>query len=237
MTKLRQALVKRYKDHYARVNESILLTDRAFQEYETQFGPLVVDVAAGSKILDLACGTGLLLGWLARFAQISVIGVDASPTQISVAKNQLPPSVSLHCQDAGAFLAAHRDIFAGIFCIDFLEHVADEDELLDLVEQCRDALTTGGFFVCRVPNMANLFGAYSRYMDLTHARGFTSTSLLQLLEAAGLSRCEIVQRKPSNFKQRIRMATEYWMHRILFRVCGRTLERHFASNIIGVGYK
>lgn len=237
MTKLRQALVKRYKDHYARVNESILLTDRAFQEYETQFRPLVEGVAAGSKILDLACGTGLLLGWLARFAEISMIGVDASPTQISVAKNQLPPSVSLHCQDAWTFLPAHRDTFAGIFCTDFLEHVADEDELLELVEQCRDALKTGGFFVCRVPNMANLLGAYSRYMDLTHARGFTSTSLLQLLEAAGLTNCEIVPRKPTTFRQRARMSSEYWLHRVLFRVCGRGLEKHFATNLMAIAYK
>jgi 2-polyprenyl-3-methyl-5-hydroxy-6-metoxy-1,4-benzoquinol methylase len=237
VTKLRQVLVKRYKDHYARINESILLTSRHLHEYEKQFGHLLAKIAPNSKILDLACGTGLLLGWLAHFSEISTIGVDASPSQISVAREQLPSCVSLYCEDATTFLSARPNTFAGIFCTDFLEHVADEDDLLDIVEKAREALVEGGFFVCRVPNMANLLGAYSRYMDLTHARGFTSTSLLQLLEAAGLTNCEIVPRKPTTFRQRARMSSEYWLHRVLFRVCGRGLEKHFATNLMAIAYK
>jgi len=141
---------------------------------------------------------------------------------------------SLVQQDGLDYLRHQVGRFGAIFCTDVLEHVESEDELLDFLEAARIALSDGGLFVCRVPNMGNLTGAHLRYIDMTHARAFTSDSLLQLLDCAGFSRASIVPRRATTAGQWLRMRIEHAVHVAIFRICGVGNERHFGRTIIGV---
>jgi len=239
MSRLREIAIDQYIDHYNRVNININSQQVSVRQLNSQtlmFGNLITSQPAGSQILDLGCGTGKLLYWLSQQANIIPVGVDSSITQVATAKIHLP-DLEIVCQDGLQYLREHPNTFAGIFCMDVLEHLPTLDSCLEWLEVVQQALRSQGFFVCRVPNAANLTGLHARYMDLTHERLFTSASLLQLLELSGLQQCQIVPIKASHFSGRMRLWLEYWLHRSLFHLCGRGLERVFTYDICAVGVK
>jgi 2-polyprenyl-3-methyl-5-hydroxy-6-metoxy-1,4-benzoquinol methylase len=225
--------------HYGRVTarmDSRTMLEFA-REYETQYGHLIRSLPPGSKILDLGCGPGFLLSWLATIPALDVVGVDASFSQLAIARKSLPPSVNLVCELVEDLIQAQPGRFSVIFALNILEHIPGEDDLLHLVEHIREALVPGGLFICSVPNAASIIGGHSRYFDLTHVRAFTTSSLLQLFEAAGLERCHIKPRKATHLSQALRMWIEHQVHCVLFRLCGRAPESDFSKDLIGVAYR
>jgi 2-polyprenyl-3-methyl-5-hydroxy-6-metoxy-1,4-benzoquinol methylase len=236
-------LFDEYDAHYLRGNvlESESLNEARYQErmpdYEASYGPLVSGLPQGSKILDIGCGIGFLLFWLqaSRPGRFDLSGVDLSKPQINLAKRHLPETITLFHEPAGDFLARSPRSFSAIFCTDVLEHIETDDEMLGFLELVRHSLLPSGLFVCQVPNMSNLTSAHLRYIDLTHTRGFTDLSLLQLLECVRFRECQIVPRKAADASQWLRLLVENSLHRVVYRICGIGNERHFSRNLIGTG--
>ncbi|MGB3204787.1 MAG: class I SAM-dependent methyltransferase [Crinalium sp.] len=240
MSRFRNIASERYLEHYARINYSInaieRLGSRELKQLDLVYGDVLTSLPPESKILDLGCGTGMFLYWLSKQPGIIPIGVDGSASQIEVAKRNLP-HIDICCEDGLAYLRKHPNTFSGIYCLDVLEHIPDLDLCLEWVEAARNALKLGGFFYCRVPNAANLTGTYSRYMDLTHERLFSSASLFQLLTLGGLENCRIIPIKLPHLSGQVRLTIEDLLHKITFRICGRGLEKTFTYNICAVGFK
>ena len=239
MSRLRRILAERYAEHYARVNYSVdprEVKRRLLKGMQRTYGRLVASLSAGSRVLDLGCGTGILLYWLSKRPGVVPAGVDNSPSQVELARSVLP-GVDIHCADGLDYLRKNPDGFSGIFCTDVLEHIPSRDLCLEWVEAARAALRPGGFFFWRVPNAANLTAAYSRHMDLSHERIFTDTSILQLLEAAGLQDCRAGPFRAGGAAGRVRDAVAWLLHRIIFLACGQGRERIFTNTVCAVGFK
>jgi len=236
---LRQILNDKYAAHYARVNtiiEPAKLPPYRLRAYELMYGKLVEILPHGSKVLDLGCGTGQLLYWLYSHSNLNPVGVDSSRGQIEAVRKALP-NVSVFCEDGLEFLKKNRESFAGAFCFDVVEHISSEDLCLEWLEAARDALAPDGFLVCRVPNAASLISCHTRYMDLTHERLFTSSSLLQLLDAAGFVDCRIIPIQEAGFLRKFRLLAEHILHWSVFLICGRSTERVFSRNLSAVGFR
>ncbi len=239
MTRLQDTLVAGYARHYRRVNAAAdprSLPAKMLKGMDLTYGPLLRRLPAGARVLDLGCGSGFLLHWLAGQAGVVTAGVDASPAQAAAAVRAVS-GVEVVCRDGLEFLRENPAVFGGIFCIDVLEHVPGDDLLLEWVEAAAMALRPGGFFVCRTPNAANLTAAHARYMDLTHHRSFTAASLVQLLEAGGLTDCRAFAPRAAGFGGRLRHAVEHLLHRLVFRICGRGDERIFTYDVCAVGFR
>jgi 2-polyprenyl-3-methyl-5-hydroxy-6-metoxy-1,4-benzoquinol methylase len=241
MNQLRNVLNKQYRDHYLRVNLGSIEPENTgsirYEGFHIMCGDLITSLAVGSRILDLGCGTGFFLQWLSKQANIVPMGVDVSPTQVEIAKKSLPDT-EIICEDGLSFLREHPKTFAGIFTFDLLEHIPGDDLCLEWIEAALDALKPTGFFYCRVPNAANITSCFTRYIDLTHVRLFTSASILQLLQAGGFRNCRIIPYRSNSLKIRVRVAIEHLLHRMLFKVAGRGLsERNFTVSIYAVGFK
>jgi SAM-dependent methyltransferase len=243
LNKLRQMLFEIYDVHYLRGNalSSTSINHTSYRQhmkdYEASFTELVSTVPKSSSILDIGCGVGFLLYWLqhSRPGRFQLTGIDISGGQLSFARKHLPDCVALLNQDAASFLESKSRAFAAVFCTDILEHVEGDDELLQLMQRIRNALEPGGMVICQVPNMANLTSLQLRYLDLTHTRGFTDSSLIQLLECAGFSECHIVERKAADFTQWTRMFFEKLLHRAIYQICGVANERHFHRSVVAAG--
>ncbi|MES4785713.1 MAG: hypothetical protein C4294_07730, partial [Nitrospiraceae bacterium] len=233
----RELLIQQYVSHYKRVNSGLLPVPslQNFADMRLMYGPLIAPLPSGSRVLDVGCGTGMLLSWLARQPGLIPVGVDSSITQTEQARRHLP-NTEIVCSDGLSYLREHPRFFAGIWCLDVLEHLPEVDLCLEWVEAAWAALRPGGFFLCRAPNGANLTASYCRYMDLTHERCFTSASLLQLLEAGGFQECRVVPIRTARLTGRLRLALEAVLHRVIFRICGHGLESTFTYNICAVGY-
>lgn len=239
MIKLRDQLIENYADHYTRVNDHIdprrLAPSRA-RHMKLMYHEFVSRLPQGSRVLDLGCGSGMLVSWLSAYPNLEPEGVDESVSQIRVARQALP-NTRIACRDGLQFLREHPETFHGIFCTDVLEHIPGKDRCFEWVASARAALVPGGFFLCRMPNAASLLGSYSRYRDLTHECSFTSTSVLQLLESAGLDNCRIVPIRVASLGGRARQSVEAAVHRIAFRICGEVMEDTFTTNVCGVGFR
>lgn len=235
--KLRTRLIEQYGSHYASGNASVdpsTMTRNVVQSYEMMYRELVAPLAPGSRILDAGCGSGFVLAWLRRHSNIIPIGVDSSAEQVAVAQRSLP-DVQVICGDAMEYMQKHPKTFAGIFCTDVLEHIPTPT-LLEFVEAVRGALVPEGFFVCRVPNAANLTGAQLRYIDLTHERGFTWRSLFQLLTVAGLVQCRLIPVRVPHLSGRARLRVEHGLHQIVYRICGHGGEPIFTRTLSAVAF-
>ena len=240
MSTVRDELIKDYAKHYTRMHagkidpRGMLPARRA--KYELDFGALVRKVPQGGKVLDLGCGTGNLLAWLAEIPGIQPCGVDGSVTQVEIAKQHFP-ELSIHCGDGLQYLKDNPGQFAGIICTDVLEHLPGKDLLTEWVRSAKSALAPGGFFFCRSPNAASLLGSYCRYRDLTHECSFTTTSFLQLLEAAGLDDCAIQPIRSPSMSGKIRLWTERLLHQWVYRICGEAGREEYTTNICAVGFR
>ena len=180
-SQLRDKLFESYAAHYRRVNQRVdRCSPHSHSAFVAMYRRFLEPLPSGSRILDAGCGTGLLLQHLRAFPQVKAVGVDISPGQIEAAREALPEA-EIHCANALDYLKAHPQSFAGIFCMDVMEHMETKDDCYDFAKSLLGALRPGGFCIVKTPNGANLTSGRSRYMDLTHELCFTSTSLLQLL--------------------------------------------------------
>lgn len=242
--RLRAKLFELYDRHYQRalaggslanITDPTKIPRHHLRMWDLTYGHLIRNLPPGSEVLDLGCGTGLFLYWLKQYRNIVPVGVDTSPTMVSLAK-MMHPDLVITCSPGLPFLRNNVGRFRGIFSLNVFEHLPDE-ELFDTAVACIEALTPGGFLCVECPNAANLAGGYFRYIDLTHVRSFTAFSLIQLLEAAGFAQCEAFEPRPARLVGHIRRFLERILHRCTFAICNNTSERVFSAAIACVGWK
>lgn len=147
-----------------------------------------------SNILDLGCGHGAFLYFLAQAGYRNAIGIDTSSEQIDAARQQGIHNV-LH-GDAFEYLCSLKSESVDIvMALDLLEHL-DKQELLDFTDQIHRVLRTGGICLAHVPNAEGLQGLRIRFGDLTHYLAFTRSSVRQLFQTIGFSGIECFEERP-----------------------------------------
>lgn len=98
--------------------------------YASQMDALVrsLPLKAGNKVLDVACGTGILTSALASVVRCPVLGIDLSPKMIQKAKENHPhdPLVSFEVQDFYTFKGVGYD---AVVLFDAYPHFLDIEAL------------------------------------------------------------------------------------------------------------
>ena len=223
MNTLHDAAIRQYTEQYARVNPAGLdasrVAPRTYRNMELMYGSLVDGLSPGKVVVDIGCGAGFFLRWLSRRSGLRLIGVDACEGQAECARCSAP-AAEVIVQDALSFIENKDSEFAGVFCIDIVEHMETDEDVFRLLRGIREALEPDGFFVCRVPNAAHILGTYSRYVDVTHHRIFTANSLRQAFSAAGFCNVRFIPHRSSSWLGTLRLGIEYLFHRALFLMCG-----------------
>jgi SAM-dependent methyltransferase len=98
------------------------------------------------RLLDLGCGDGTNLAWLARFAE-RIYGSDYNPVRLARAK-ALNPGATLFLADILDY-PAKSDFFDVIFFNHVVEHIPDDIAALQAV---RRILRPGGLLILGTPN-------------------------------------------------------------------------------------
>ena len=107
-------------------------------DYINKHAPL-----AGKKIIDVACGGGILSEAMAALGA-DVTGIDAGEAPLAVAGQHLKESglrIDYRQATAEEFAAAHADSFDVVTCLELLEHVPHPSSV---VEACKDMVKPGG---------------------------------------------------------------------------------------------
>lgn len=137
------------------------------------------------RILELGCGTGQFLAYLAKKGVQDIVGIDHDPEVTAVAPESVRDRIII--QDVRDWLrqTAGEQPFDRIVLMDVLEHFTASDGM-SLIRDLAGRLAPGGRIVVKVPNAGSPWGLTYQFGDLTHLTAFNSISLRQLAVAAGL---------------------------------------------------
>ncbi len=135
------------------------------------------------RFLELGCGTGQFLAYLAAKGATSVLGIDHDLDLAQV----MPTAAKPFFRQGDILKALEGDAlgrFDRVMLFDVLEHFTPQDGWA-LLEAIRDHLEPDGKLVLKVPNAASPWGIQYQYGDLTHKTAYTPLSLCQMAEASG----------------------------------------------------
>jgi SAM-dependent methyltransferase len=128
-----------------------------------------------TRILDVGCGTGTMLGYLSTYGE--AVGIDTDATAVA------------YCRERGLTAVTHAPTipwpfpdqsFDLVTMLDVLEH-ADDD--LELLREIGRVLTSGGQLLVAVPAYQFLWGRQD--VIAMHKRRYTAGRLRQRLREAG----------------------------------------------------
>ncbi|MDO4724122.1 MAG: methyltransferase domain-containing protein, partial [Comamonadaceae bacterium] len=159
----------------------------------TSLSVLVQEIAPGSQVLDLGCGSGALGQYLHTKKQCTVDGVTFNDAEAELARPYYRQVAVANLEltlPSALFGAQH---YEAIVCADILEHLRQPEAVL---ADLRQLLAPSGRLLISIPNsgyaglVAELVEGEFRYreeglLDATHVRHFTRRSLLRLLQEQG----------------------------------------------------
>jgi len=167
------------------------------------------------SILEIGCGTGLFLAYLAEKGISGFVGIDQDPALTEI----VPASVRdrFRVADAVQYIAEARDrgeTFDRVAMFDVLEHF-NVDAGRELLASVRPVLRPDGGIVIKVPNAGSPWGGQFQFGDLTHKTAYTPESLDQQAIAAGFT-CRAVW--PHKLGSPARQRWEALLHGLLRRI-------------------
>ena len=162
------------------------------------------------RFLEIGCGTGAFLAYLAAKGCTQFKGIDQDPALEAV----IPDAARGHfvCLDVWAAL---DDPTLGdldrVVALDVLEHFTPEDAI-KLLAALKARLVPGGRMVIKVPNASSPWGLQYQNGDLTHRTAYTPLSIAQVANAAGFKTATVL---PHRQGSRRRMITDRLVHGVL----------------------
>jgi SAM-dependent methyltransferase len=186
--------------------EPELTGEGAFVWWDHKYLPLLADLPRTTSILEIGCGSGGLLAYLARRGFSHARGIDISAEQIALARQR---GVDADRGDAFDHLRHTPGAYGAIVAVDVLEHFL-RDEVLTLARAIFDALEPHGRLIVQTANGAGLLPGQVIYGDLTHQTIFTPASLGQLLKSVGFQRLTFCETGPVPIRMRGRLDVALW---------------------------
>ncbi|NDF12375.1 MAG: class I SAM-dependent methyltransferase [Proteobacteria bacterium] len=197
-----------------------------------------------AKILDIGCGMGFMLGAFRSAGFVAAVGIDANQGQLASTLKRGFTAEYVPTEHTLAWLAARKGQFDFITAVDVIEHIPKQQQIATL-SAIREALKSGGTFLCRVPNANSIVAAPHFFADWTHETAFTEHSLDFVLHNAGFGDIRVEDADP--FKWRISYITKpywwlcgffrFWRRLELAAEFGRVRAKNapLSTNIIGIG--
>lgn len=139
---------------------------------------------SGLAVADLGCGKGEWLGWLAGKGFTSLTGVDASESDLFIARSHDRSGVRWVQADLIEHLEASPGAYDLLHAKDVIEHMT-KDEFIRFLLAAHKALKPGGSLWMLTFNAQSPLAGATRYGDFTHESGHTPASLAQCLRACG----------------------------------------------------
>lgn len=141
---------------------------------------------AKGRILDIGCGTGIILQVLQEFGV--AYGMELSFQAIDFLKKRKLKRII--CADANKSLPFQKDTFSIITCLDVLEHLDNDLALLrEMVRVCKP----GGYIFVTVPAFDIFWSPHD--VALHHKRRYT---LRKMLDHVSGFPCRVIQAKYYN---------------------------------------
>lgn len=203
--------------------------------YDADFGRFIKK-SGNNNALEIGSGRGELLFWLSeRFDKVVGLEIDRQMYKSQIPELKKKKNVMVKNEDAFDYLKnLSRFIKYDLVIInEMLEHV-EPKKIIRLLRYCYFTLRENGMVIIRSPNAESpFFGAYYRYIDITHTISFTKKSLVQYLVGAGFEPNK-VSIHPTYRRNKIFFILAYYIRRALEKLFALTLFLYLGSPAFGI---
>lgn len=143
-------------------------------------------IAPESTILDVGCGTGLLLQQLSeRYPAATLVGLDSSAEMLAVAREKLSPAIALHLGEANQLPFSNQQ-FDYVISTSAFHYFRNPSKVLQ--EFSRILKLKGCLIItdwCRDYWSMFALNLWLRYCEPAHFRAYKSHELQAMLTATG----------------------------------------------------
>lgn len=149
------------------------------------------EIGPGMRVVDVACGTGIVARLAHRRGAASVVGIDVSAPMLDVAR-EIEPSIDWREGDAAALPIGEDERFERVFCQQGLQFFAARQAA---ARELRRATADGGVLLAAVWRAANEMPVFEtlqrvaeRHVGPIHDQRYAfgdADALAELLSAAG----------------------------------------------------
>lgn len=207
MPDFRDALYARYVSQFKAVGQPIDdVTPTAYWRWcDAYIRPLLARLDRSAPLLEIGCGPGLLLEYLARQG-FAAQGVDASPEQVALAQQR---GLRAAVADLWHTLESSDGTYGTLVAVDVLEHFT-RDEIVRLAPLLSQALRPGGWLLVQTVNGAGLFPRQVMFDDFTHLTVFTPRSFAQVFRPHGFGQFAFFETGPAGQGPRATVRKALW---------------------------
>ncbi|MDR3639316.1 MAG: class I SAM-dependent methyltransferase [Isosphaeraceae bacterium] len=212
----------------------------AYESYEADLAGYLPS-GPDLKILDVGCGWGQFLHFLARKGYRDLSAIDIGEQQVAHCRAE---GFTAECvEDAAAYLEGSAEMFDLITMHHVIEHMPVE-KALHLLRAIHSALKPGGRAIIQTPNMSAVSAMYCRYIEISHCAGYCESNLHQIMGMAGFQSLSVfgnriprptsVRRGIWTMLQRLERA---WWRAMLVAELGTDAPRVLSKNLYIIGTK
>ncbi|MCK5779062.1 MAG: class I SAM-dependent methyltransferase [Rhodospirillales bacterium] len=218
-----------YKSH--REHEGTTFKKKHRRQFDHEFRDLTGADPAMS-VLEIGCGTGLLLRYLEACGYARIAGLDRDENLLDTLSDLNRSEI--HIGDAATVL---NEKFAGqrfdrIVMFDVAEHI-DLPDLIELLKALRGFLSDDGKLLLRVPNIESPWGLKMFFGTFDHVTPLGPGRLRELARLTGWKCVSVSPQEPVPTLRR-------WRERLLNRLLAAMLSYHpeaWTANVLAVYVK
>ena len=166
-------------DDYEFYKESFDILDDTYSEWLIEKTEILSAMIEGKKIIDVGCGSGLLLQYLPK--SLDLTGADFSEGNLEKAKEK-NPSVTFfkaNLEDKTSW-KNYYNVYDSVLCSEVVEHIKDDKMAMEILFSL---VKPNGILILTVPAFKSLLSKFD--IREGHFRRYSKKEICNLVESVG----------------------------------------------------